>query len=341
LVTFTISGKQAVLVDPVALCGDCYPGENCSNRGTRLVRVYTLIGTAWKMVLSNDYIMGDIFVSNVPGKFRPEGQELNALVVNLFLGNKECPTRRAPDNSSQAQATSAGGVRARLRRVAGCATPSGSAGHAGETANLKLTFHLDHSAGADHVLITRFGFRAEDFILEEFGVPFYIKVDIQGYDSFCVKDLDSQQLPKFISVSDIDLLDSLYRRGFNYFKCITQKYYLPLQLPLTAEAMRLQRAEWLQQTRNPLMRAFRKLGGRHWMERQFHRIRTRDGWLFPHGSSGPFGDDLLGWWLSYDELSSTYGRFLELRRQSPGSLLWAPGGILSNPFNIDLHACRA
>src|SRR5262249_28650865 len=48
------------------------------------------------------------------------------------------------------QATSTGGVRARLRRVAGCATPSGSAGHAGETANFKLTFHLDDSAGADH-----------------------------------------------------------------------------------------------------------------------------------------------------------------------------------------------
>src|SRR6516164_3870326 len=39
---------------------------------------------------------------------------------------------------------------ARIRRVAGCATPTGSAGHAGATANLKLTFHLDHSAGADH-----------------------------------------------------------------------------------------------------------------------------------------------------------------------------------------------
>jgi hypothetical protein len=34
--------------------------------------------------------------------------------------------------------------------VAGCAPPTGSAGHAGATANLKLTFHLDHSAGADH-----------------------------------------------------------------------------------------------------------------------------------------------------------------------------------------------
>ena len=43
----------------------------------------------------------------------------------------------------------AGGVRARIRRVAGCATPTGSAGHAGATANLKLTFHLDHSEGAD------------------------------------------------------------------------------------------------------------------------------------------------------------------------------------------------
>jgi len=182
------------------------------------------------------------------------------------------------------------------------------------------------------------GFRS---ILEEFGVPFYMKVDIQGYDYLCVKDLDSQQLPKFISVSDITFLDSLYKVGFNCFKCITQRHYLPLQLPLIVEASRLQRAEWLQQNRNPLIRAFRKLGGRHWIERQFNRIRTRDGWLFPHGSSGPFGDDLPGRWLSYDELSDTYSRFLRLRRQSPRSLLWAPGGILSNPFNIDLHACRA
>jgi hypothetical protein len=47
------------------------------------------------------------------------------------------------------QATSTRGVRACIRRVAGCATPTGSAGHAGATANLKLTFQPDHSAGAD------------------------------------------------------------------------------------------------------------------------------------------------------------------------------------------------
>src|SRR5262249_29204947 len=50
------------------------------------------------------------------------------------------------------QTTSTRGVRARIRRLA-CATPTGFAGHAGATANLKLTFHLDHSAGADQLRI--------------------------------------------------------------------------------------------------------------------------------------------------------------------------------------------
>src|SRR5262245_60878393 len=53
------------------------------------------------------------------------------------------------------QATSTRGVHARLRRVAGCATSTGFAGHAGTTANLKLTFHPDHSMGADQGLRRR------------------------------------------------------------------------------------------------------------------------------------------------------------------------------------------
>jgi FkbM family methyltransferase len=177
-------------------------------------------------------------------------------------------------------------------------------------------------------------------LLEEFGVPFYVKADIQGNDLFCVQDLDPRQLPKFISVSAVSLLTLLRERGFNYFKCISQRHFLPLQLPPVIEAGRIQRAEWLRQNRNPVIRVFRKLGGRHWIERQFNRIRTSNGWLFPDGSSGPFGDELLGRWLSYDELCTTFGEFLRLRQESPRSLLWAPEGILSNPFWVDLHARR-
>jgi hypothetical protein len=39
--------------------------------------------------------------------------------------------------------------------VTGCATPTGSGGHAGPTANLKLTFQLDHSSGADQLAFSR------------------------------------------------------------------------------------------------------------------------------------------------------------------------------------------
>jgi hypothetical protein len=103
LIQFWLGGRKAVLVDDIVLCGDCYKGTNCSNRGTRHVRVYALFGNAWRKVpfLEDAAITGDIFVSYVPGKYRPEGQELNALVVNLFIGNKECPTRRAGSMSEQ------------------------------------------------------------------------------------------------------------------------------------------------------------------------------------------------------------------------------------------------
>src|SRR6516165_499234 len=47
------------------------------------------------------------------------------------------------------QAASTGGICPCLRRVAGCATPTGSASHASATASLKLTFHLDYPVGAN------------------------------------------------------------------------------------------------------------------------------------------------------------------------------------------------
>jgi hypothetical protein len=39
--------------------------------------------------------------------------------------------------------------------LSGSSPPTGSAGHAGATDNLKLTFRLDHSAGADHPRLAR------------------------------------------------------------------------------------------------------------------------------------------------------------------------------------------
>jgi len=179
-------------------------------------------------------------------------------------------------------------------------------------------------------------------ILDDFGVPFYLKVDIQGNDFLCIEALDPGELPKFLSVefalSDMPLVALMHERGFSQFKCISQAHFLPLELPPVAEARLIQRAERLSQTRNTLIRVFRKLGGGCWIQRQFNRLRTRNGWVFPAGTSGPFGDELPGRWLSYEELCMTAREFLRLRQEDPQTLLWAPEGLGCNPFWADLHA---
>ena len=59
-----------------------------------------------------------------------------------------------PHEITRLQAAGTRGVRANIRRVAGCATSTGSAGHApaGATVNTQLTFRPDHSVGADQLL---------------------------------------------------------------------------------------------------------------------------------------------------------------------------------------------
>jgi FkbM family methyltransferase len=179
-------------------------------------------------------------------------------------------------------------------------------------------------------------------ILDEFGVPFYLKVDIQGNDFLCIEALDPRELPKFLSIefviSDTPSLALMHERGFNQFKYISQTYFLPLELPPVAEARLIQHAERLRQSRKTLIRVFRKLGGDYWIQRQFNRLRTRNGWVFPAGSSGPFGDELLGRWLGYEEFCMTAREFMRLRREDPRTLLWASKGLGSNPYWADLHA---
>ena len=58
--------------------------------------------------------------------------------------------RRSAACFSRLQTTSTGGLRARAHSVAGCATSTSSAGHAGATAIFQLTFHLGHSMKATH-----------------------------------------------------------------------------------------------------------------------------------------------------------------------------------------------
>jgi FkbM family methyltransferase len=174
-------------------------------------------------------------------------------------------------------------------------------------------------------------------VLEEFGVPHYLKVDIEGNDILCLQDLNSQRLPKFMSMEIAgrpDLITLMAGRGFKRFKAISQYNFLPIELPPSPEQRRYERVQWMSQTRNPLIRGFRLFGGRGWLNRQLNRSRKHADWTFPYGCSGPFGEDLPGRWLDCDELITTLKHLLDLKEQKRSSPFWHEQEY---SFWVDVH----
>jgi FkbM family methyltransferase len=161
-------------------------------------------------------------------------------------------------------------------------------------------------------------------VLKEYGIPYYLKIDIEGNDTLCLQDLDPRRLPNFMSIEATDRrqLTTMKDLGFKRFKCISQFALLPIELPPAREQRRYERFHRMLRTRNPLIRAFRALGGREWLQRRANSSRRLGDWTFPLASSGPFGDDLPGRWLSYDELMTTYERMLDLKANGECSPFW-------------------
>ncbi len=80
--------------------------------------------------------------------------------------------------------------------------------------------------------------RRFDSILKEFGIPIYLKIDIEGKDLDCLEAMRGMPLPKFISVEDqgFDLkehrvppsLERLNSLGYKYFNLVAQSNFRPL-----------------------------------------------------------------------------------------------------------------
>ena len=69
-------------------------------------------------------------------------------------------------------------------------------------------------------------------ILETHGIPYYLKIDIEGNDHFCLEELTKESIPKYLSIemserseADIRILAEL---GYDQFKCIRQNDLRPI-----------------------------------------------------------------------------------------------------------------
>jgi FkbM family methyltransferase len=124
-------------------------------------------------------------------------------------------------------------------------------------------------------------------LLEQYGVPYYMKVDIEGADTLCLEGLmASVDRPKYVSiestkasfddlVSEFCLLQSL---GYRKYKIVAQHRIEEERLPKTAS------------------------------EGQFVDH------VFEEGSSGAFGQELPGEWMSLEQALKAYMRIFRKYR---------------------------
>lgn len=143
-------------------------------------------------------------------------------------------------------------------------------------------------------------------IIAKYGVPHYLKTDIEGFDLHCIKDLpDHSQGPRFVSTeaSDYLLIDILYEKGYRQFKLINQfDNFNPISF---------------KKERSALYQKWRHLSSGIKL-----RLQKIIPFKYAYGSSGPFGNDSKGQWTSYDEVKDAFTRFYLHNEKSKNNTSW-------------------
>lgn len=153
-------------------------------------------------------------------------------------------------------------------------------------------------------------------ILGENGVPHYLKIDIEGNDRLCVDALRGTGLPRFISVeaecvgdsealsdeSAVSMLASLREVGYKRFKLVKQDGWNSVRSNAAARfCMRLVGSAARGRLR---IRGLSALAGRLTDSARIANL----GFAFSPGSSGPWGDDLPGSWMTFEKARANYLR---------------------------------
>jgi len=162
-------------------------------------------------------------------------------------------------------------------------------------------------------------------ILNAYGVPHFLKVDIEGYDHLCLKDLATVPLsdrPRFISWENWNepgSLDNGHHRsgtaesrgsgldlacelGYSRFKLIDQSTLAALSRGFSA-------ANLADSIARKLVRLSRgSSANQHVLHRltQRGRLEQAFGRTFPMGTSGPWGDETPGRWLTPSEARAVF-----------------------------------
>lgn len=169
-------------------------------------------------------------------------------------------------------------------------------------------------------------------IVEQHGVPYYLKVDIEGHDYLCIRGIDKDDLPKYMSVevNDVSLIFDLAKKGFTRFKIIFQYNLAHLDLPPNKFFKWWLWGYKLRRWNSFLMKVFRKLGGSGFI-RRIDKLAIPDySKHYKQGSSGNFGEDLGGEWHDLEKTVAIYNYYYKLFHHLPDKKDYG--------FWVDVHA---
>jgi FkbM family methyltransferase len=167
-------------------------------------------------------------------------------------------------------------------------------------------------------------------IIDEFGVPDYMKIDIEGNDRICIAGLTEAVAPQYISIemdhhhADQDL-HILARLGYRGFKIICQNN------------------SWHQVTERNI--GFYERPPDHHIISRLRRLRAAPSRLLAGrrlGESGPWGEKTWGRWHSFDHAHSVWRSLRELDQRQRNARA-AAGDTRPNNRNglswwFDIHA---
>lgn len=151
-------------------------------------------------------------------------------------------------------------------------------------------------------------------LLSDYPEPLYVKIDIEGSDALCIRELGRcSSLPACISfeahhdgAANVQLLGKL---GYQAFKCVRQNDWHEI----TSDNIRLQGRIRAVMTAAESYRAVPRRVMAKLYYLHYGKAPLINGWSFRPGSSGPFGRELPGRWMSYDETLAVWEQLHALR----------------------------
>ncbi len=140
-------------------------------------------------------------------------------------------------------------------------------------------------------------------LFKKYGVPYYLKVDIEGYDYLCINDLPEVKTGngvKYVSceATEVSLIDTMHAKGYTKFKLIHQGFnFRPINLGLE---------------KNPLFPVFL-----FWYTGFRLKFRNLINARYPYSSSGPLPENTKGEWMPFEKARQLFVDFYQGDKLKP------------------------